>query len=309
MAPTDPMTPRRPRGRLLRAAARVVRNDRRAALAVCWLGFLAVLALGAPLIAPFDYAEQDLLDILAGPSGDHWLGTDELGRDILSRMIFAARVSLQASFIATGVGLAIGVPVGLLAGFAGGLIDNILMRIVDTLLSFPAIVLAIGVIAALGPGLVNAMIAVGIIFSPSFARLIRGQVLSVRSRLYVDAARTFGSPPWRIIGRHIVPNAVQPVIVQSAFLLAVALLAEAGLSFLGLGVQPPQPSWGGMLRQAARFIDRTAYQVYIPGFAIAMTVLSFNLLGDAIRDALDPVASSMRGIRRRRRAPATVAIQ
>ena len=302
MAATTPPPPPHRWRRRVGAALVWLRSDRRAVIAVAWLGFAAVVALAAPVLAPYDYADQDLVDILAGPSAEHWLGTDELGRDILSRMIWAARVSLQASFIATGVGLAIGVPVGLISGFLGGVVDNLLMRIVDTLLSFPAIVLAIGVIAALGPGLVNAMIAVGIIFSPSFARLIRGQVLSVKSRLYVDAARTFGSPTWRILGRHIVPNSVQPVIVQSAFLLAVALLAEAGLSFLGLGVQPPQPSWGGMLRQAARFIDRAPYQVYIPGVAIAMTVLAFNLLGDAVRDALDPVASSMRRIRRRRRS-------
>jgi peptide/nickel transport system permease protein len=274
--------------------------DRRAAMATAWLLMLTVVAITAPFLAPYDMAQQDLTNILGSPSADHWLGTDELGRDVLSRLLFGARVSLLASFIATAVGLVIGVPIGLLAGYAGGWTDNVLMRIVDTLLAFPGIVLAIAVIAALGPGLVNAMIAVGILFSPSFARLIRGQVLTVKGRLYVDAARTFGSPPWRTIVRHVVPNSIQPVVVQAAFFMAVALLAEAALSFLGLGVQPPTASWGGMLRGAARFIDGAGLQVYPPGLAIALTVLAFNLLGDALRDSFDPVASSIRRLGRRR---------
>ncbi|WP_219415345.1 ABC transporter permease [Pseudonocardia nigra] len=278
-----------------------LRHDRRAAFAAAWLLLLVAVALTAPLIAPYDPAEQDLGNILAGPSAEHWLGTDDLGRDYLSRLLFGGRVSLLASIIATGVGLLIGVPVGLISGFVGGVLDNILMRIVDTLLSFPAIVLAISVIAILGPGLTNAMIAVGIIFAPSFARLVRGQVLAVKGRLYVDAARTFGSAPHLTILRHVVPNSIQPVIVQTAFLMAVALLAEAALSFLGLGVQPPTPSWGEMLQGAARFISRAPLQVYPAGLAIAVTVLAFNLLGDSMRDALDPVAHSERRLLSRRR--------
>lgn len=272
-------------------------RDRRTAFAVGWLLLVTIVAVAAPIIAPYDLARQELTNVLEPPSAEHWLGTDDLGRDSLSRLLFGARVSLIAAVTATGFGLILGVPVGLIAGFVGGVVDNVFMRMVDTLLSFPAIVLAVGVIGVLGPGLRNAMIAVGIIFAPSFARLVRGQVLSIKNRLYVDAARTFGSTPLRIIVRHVLPNSIQPVIVQAAFLMAVALLAEAALSFLGLGVQPPTPSWGEMLRGASRFVSRAPWQVYPPGLAIALAVLAFNLLGDTLRDSFDPVASSVRRLR------------
>jgi peptide/nickel transport system permease protein len=271
--------------------------DRRAALASGFLLLVVLAAIFAPLVSRYGPAHQDITKILAGPSGQHWLGTDDLGRDQWTRLVYGARVSLQASAIAVAVALAIGVPIGLVAGFAGGWVDTILMRVVDTLLAFPAIVLAVGVTAALGPGLVNAMVAVGVVFSPSFARLMRGQVLTTKSQLYVEAAESYGSPPWRTILRHIVPNSIQPVIVQSTLLLGLALLAEASLSFLGLGVQPPTSSWGIMLRRSAQFLSRAPGQVYAPGLAIALTVLAFNALGDSLRDALDPVASARRRLR------------
>ncbi|MDH3679256.1 MAG: ABC transporter permease [Acidimicrobiia bacterium] len=274
--------------------------DTRAKIATTWLVLMVVMALFAPLLAPYDPAEQDPTRFLEGPTAEFWLGTDDVGRDILSRLIFGARASMYASFLAVFVALLIGVPVGLAAGFLEGFADNVLMRIVDTMLSFPAIVMSVGIIAALGPGLTNAMIAVGVIFSPIIARLLRGQVLASKHRLYVDAAVQFGSSPFRTITRHILPNAIQPVIVQSALLLAVAFLAEAALSFLGLANQLPNASWGGMLSKSARFL-RVApwYQIYIPGLAITFSVLAFNALGDSLRDSLDPVAATQRRLRRR----------
>lgn len=272
--------------------------DRRSKLATSFLVIVIAIAVLAPWVSRYSPSEQDVIEVLKGPSGAHWLGTDDLGRDVWSRLVYGARVSMQASFIAVGIGLLLGVPVGLIAGYRGGWVDTVLMRVVDTLLSFPAIVLAIGITAALGPGLTNAMIAVGVVFSPSIARVMRGQVLATKERLFVDASVTFGTPSWKIIVRHIVPNAIQPVVIQATFLLGLALLAEASLSFLGLGVQHPDPSWGIMLRRAAQFISRAPNHVYAPGLAIALTVLAFNALGDSLRDALDPVASTRRRLRK-----------
>lgn len=274
--------------------------DKRAKIASGWLLLMFAMAISAPLLAPHDPNAQDLTRFLEGPSADYWLGTDDVGRDVLSRLMYGARASLYASFLAVFVALIIGVPIGLAAGFLEGLVDLGLMRVVDTMLSFPAIVMSIGIIAALGPGLTNAMIAVGVIFSPILARLLRGQVLATKHRLYVDAAVQFGSSPFRTILRHILPNAIQPVIVQAALLLAVAFLAEAALSFLGLANQLPNSSWGGMLSKSSRFL-RVApwYQIYLPGLAITFSVLAFNALGDSLRDSLDPIASAQRRLRRR----------
>jgi peptide/nickel transport system permease protein len=215
---------------------------------------------------------------------------------------------MEAAAIAIAVALVLGVPVGLLAGFRGGWIDAVLMRLTDTLLSFPGIVLAIAITAVLGPGLVNSMVAVGVVFSPSIARVTRGQVLVTKERVYVDAAVSFGSPPWKIVLRHIVPNSIQPVIIQATFMLGLAVLAEASLSFIGLGVQYPNPSFGVMLQRAAQFIALAPGGVYAPGLAIALAVLSFNALGDSLRDVLDPVASTRRGLKRaaRQRKPSDV---
>lgn len=259
-----------------------------AVLALCFLVALFGMAALAPWIAPYSPTAQNLGNTLAEPSWAHWMGTDDLGRDVLSRLVHGAPASLFASFLAVSVAAAIGVPVGLLAGFLGGWVDDAISRVIDTLLSFPGIVLAIGVTGALGIGLTNAMLAVGIVFSPGLARLTRAQTLVVKQELYVDASRCFGASLPRILLKHVAPNAIQPVIVQVTLLLAVALLAEASLSFLGLGVQPPQPSWGGMLARAYNYMELAPEQMYAPGIAILFTALAFNTLGEALRQALDP---------------------
>lgn len=259
-----------------------------ASLSLLYLLALLALAIGAPWIAPHVPTVQDPMAVLAPMSAKHWLGTDDLGRDVLSRLIHGAPLTLAASFLAVGVATVVGLPLGLLAGFLGGWFDEVISRVIDTLLSFPAIVLAIGVTGALGVGLTNSMIAVGLVFAPTLARLARGQTLIVRRELYVDAARCFGAGRTRLILRHILPNTVQPVIVQMTLLLAAALLAEASLSFLGLGVQPPQPSWGAMLARAYQYMEIAPEQMYAPGLAILFTALAFNTLGEALRVALDP---------------------
>ena len=259
-----------------------------AGASLVFLSALFVLAILAPVIAPYAPTAQNVNDTLAEPSWRHILGTDDLGRDVFSRLIHGAPATLYASLLAVSVACVIGIPVGLLAGFLGGWVDDGISRVIDTLMSFPGIVLAIGVTGALGIGLTNSMLAVGIVFSPQLARLVRAQTLVVKQELYVDAARCFGASLPRIIIRHIAPNAIQPVIVQVTLLLAVALLAEASLSFLGLGVQPPQPSWGAMLARAYNYMEIAPEQMYSPGIAILLTALSFNTLGEALRVALDP---------------------
>ncbi|MEN9317394.1 MAG: hypothetical protein RIS35_3787 [Pseudomonadota bacterium] len=265
-----------------------LRSDLRAALSLGFLLLLAVLAIAAPLIAPYGPAVQDLNNTLAEPSALHPMGTDDLGRDVLSRLIHGAPVTLYASFLAVSIAIAIGLPVGLLAGFLGGWVDDAISRFIDALLSFPAIVLAIAVTGALGIGLTNGMISVGIVFSPQIARLVRARTLVVRGELYVDAARCFGGSTARLLWRHVLPNTVQPVIVQVTLLLAAALLAEASLSFLGLGIQPPNPSWGAMLARAYQNMEIAPAQMYPPGIAILLTALAFNTLGESLRVALDP---------------------
>jgi peptide/nickel transport system permease protein len=296
--PIDP-GPSRPAGRRRRrlsGVGRWLRSDRRAQVAV---GFI-VLVLVAGVLATFfaqDPLKLDVLHINAGPSADHWLGTDDLGRDVFSRLLAGGLVSLRAACIAVGVAILIGVPLGLLAGFRGGIADEIVMRGADTVLAFPGLVLAVGVVAMLGPGLTNAMIAVGIVFAPSLARLMRAQVLGVKEHLYVEAAVTFGGSSWQIIKRHIVPNSIQPVVVQTSLLFAAALLAEAGLSFIGLGVQPPDPSWGSMLGRAYKFMRTAPLQMIAPGLIVMLTALAFNAIGDSLRDELDPTRRRQRRLR------------
>lgn len=273
--------------------------DTRAKVALAWMAVVLFVAFFAPWLAPADPIDQNLTKVLVSPSAENLLGTDDIGRDFFSRLLYGARVSMFGSFLAVFVAVIIGVPIGLLAGYVGGLVENVLMRIVDSILGFPAIVLAIGLVAALGPGLTNAMVAVGVTFAPSVARLMRGQVLATKNHLYVDAAEQYGSPSWRTVVRHILPNAVQPIIVQAALLLAVAFLAEAALSFLGLGAQPPTASWGGMLSRSSQYLHVSpSVQLYAPGLAIAFTVLAINALGDSLRDSLDPVAGTERRLRR-----------
>jgi peptide/nickel transport system permease protein len=265
-----------------------LRRDLRAAFSLAFLLALGLLALSAPLIAPYPVTAQDVDNTLASPSAAHLLGTDDLGRDVFSRMVHGGAATLYASGLAVGIALLLGLPVGLLAGYTGGWVDDGISRFIDALLSFPSIVLAIAVTGALGIGLTNGMIAVGIVFSPQIARLVRARALVVRQELYVDAARCFGASTGRILWRHVLPNTVQPVIVQVTLLLAAALLAEASLSFLGLGIQPPQPSWGSMLARAYQNMELAPEQMYAPGLAILLTALAFNTLGESLRIALDP---------------------
>jgi peptide/nickel transport system permease protein len=274
------------------APATVLSRLARDGRAVACLGFLVVLvgaAALAPWLAPHDPNAQNY-EVILQPAGTpgYLLGSDDLGRDILSRLLHGARASLLASVLAVGVALGIGIPLGLAAGYLGGVVDNALMRVIDTLLSFPAIILAIGITAALQPSLVNSMIAVGIVFAPSVARLMRAQVLAVKAEPYVDAARTFGSRGGHLVRRHLLPNAIQPVLVQASLLLSHALIAEASLSFLGLGVQPPDASWGSMLARAYTFIYHAPLQMLAPGIAIVATALAFTVLGDVAQRAIDP---------------------
>jgi peptide/nickel transport system permease protein len=263
-------------------------SDLRAALALAVLLCLVVVAIGAPWIAPYAPTAQDVNNMLAPPSTAHLLGTDDLGRDIFSRLIYGAPATVYASVLAVGVAIIIGLPVGLIAGFFGGWTDDLISRVIDTFLSFPAIVLAIAVTGALGIGLTNGMIAVGIVMFPSLARIVRARTLIVRQELYVDASRCFGAPAWHILWKHVLPNSLQPVIVQVTLLLAAALLAEASLSFLGLGIQPPNPSWGAMLARAYQYMEIAPEQMYAPGLAILVIALAFNALGESLRIVLDP---------------------
>ena len=263
-------------------------TDLRAAMAIMVLLALVVVAIGAPWIAPYPPTAQDVNNMLAAPSPAHLLGTDDLGRDIFSRLIYGTPATVYASLLAVGVAVAIGLPVGLIAGFFGGWTDDIISRVIDTFLSFPAIVLAIAVTGALGIGLTNGMIAVGIVMFPALARIVRARTLIVRQELYVDASRCFGAPTWHILWKHVLPNALQPVIVQVTLLLAAALLAEASLSFLGLGIQPPNPSWGAMLARAYQYMEIAPEQMYAPGLAILVVSLAFNALGESLRIVLDP---------------------
>ena len=249
---------------------------------------VVLAALLADLVSPYSPAAQDYSAILSPPSFAHLLGTDNLGRDVLSRITYGSRVSIQAGIVSVGFAAIVGTLMGLLAGYWRGWIDDLLMRLCDALWSFPGLVLALAIAAALGPGLVNAMIAIGIVFTPVFARLVRGSALSVREREFVLAARVVGAGHGRIMWRHVLPNVVAPVIVQGSLMTALAIVLEATLSFLGLGVQPPDPSWGSMLKVASQYMQVAPWLSFFPGFAIFVTVLGLNLLGDGLRRALDP---------------------
>ncbi len=269
---------------------RFVRRFRSQPVAVASAVLLVLIVLAAilaPVLAPGDPNETNLLGTLLEPGEEgHVLGTDHLGRDVLSRLLFAGRVSLLAALQAVLVGAVLGIPPALLAGSAGGWLDWLIMRIADSLLAFPPLILAIAVIGILGPGLSNAMIAVGIIFAPRFARITRGAVLSVREQTFVEAARSMGLSRLRILWRHILPHVLSPLIVTGTVLAGMAMIIEAGLSFIGLGVQVPQASWGSSLATAYRFIAVAPTLILWPGLAVAITVLATNLLGDGIRDAL-----------------------
>ena len=255
--------------------------------AVVVLAFVLV-AVAAPLVAPYDPIATSWTLVRKAPSASHWMGTDENGRDVLSRIVFGARASLLAGVVSVLIAAGIGVPVGLAAGFLGGKTDLVVGRIVDAMLACPFLILAIALAAFLGPALTNAMIAIGVTAAPVFVRVARGATMDAATNEYVEAARALGNPPWRVALRHVAPNIVPPVLVQATLAIAAAIIAEASLSFLGLGQQPPEPSWGSMLNSAQRFLSQAPWLAVFPGAAIFMVVLAFNLVGDGLRDALDP---------------------
>jgi peptide/nickel transport system permease protein len=270
-----------------RALRRLVKR-RGAMVGAVVVAFFIAVAIFAPLIAPYDPVATSWSAVRKAPTMAHWFGTDEIGRDVLSRIIFGARASLLAGVVSVGISLACGVPIGLISGYVGGFLDGLLMRITDALLACPFLILAIALAAFLGPSLTNAMIAIGISAMPAFIRLTRAQVLNAKLEDYVEAARAVGNPHLRIVLRHILPNILAPIMVQATLAIAAAIIAEASLSFLGLGQQPPAPSWGSMLNTAKNFLSQAPWMATWPGAAIFCVVLAFNLLGDGLRDALDP---------------------
>ncbi len=272
-----------------RALRRFLRHKLAMAGLIVVVAFILV-ALLAPWIAPYDPIATSWARIRRPPSELHWLGTDENGRDVLSRLIWGARASLMAGVVSVLGAMLIGVPIGLLAGLAGGWVDALLSRIADAMLSVPFLILAIALAAFLGPALENAMLAIAITASPVFVRLARGMALDARSTDWVEAARALGNPPWRTALVHVLPNIIPPLMVQATLAIAEAIIAEAALSFLGLGQQPPAPSWGSMLNSAQRFLETAPWLAIAPGAAIFVVVLAFNLVGDGLRDALDPRA-------------------
>jgi peptide/nickel transport system permease protein len=272
-----------------RAWRRLVRH-KGAMLGLAVIAIFILLAVFAPMIVPYDPIAASWSLVRKAPSAQHWFGTDELGRDVLARVVFGARASLLAGLISVSIALAIGVPLGLVAGYRGGFIDALISRITDAMLACPFLILAIALAAFLGPSLGNAMIAIGVSATPIFIRLTRGQVMSVKVEDYVEAARAMGNPRWRIALVHILPNILPALLVQATLSIAAAIIAEAALSFLGLGQQPPAPSWGSMLNAAQRFLTSAPWMAIWPGLAIFLVVLSFNLVGDGLRDALDPTS-------------------
>lgn len=272
----------------MKTMGKFLRNGLGVIGAVIILG-LIVVAIFAPQIAPFDPNEQDYNSILLPPGGDHLFGTDDLGRDIFSRVVYGARISMEAALISVGIAMLIGVPIGLLSGYYRGFWDEwIVMRSVDAMQAFPFLILALAISAVLGSGFGNAMLAIGIGFAPAFVRITRGQVLTLRNMEYIHAARSVGVKDARIIFRHILPNALNPIMIQATLAMASGIIAEASLSYLGLGVQPPTPSWGSMLNQAQTLMSVAPYATFYPGIAIFLVVLGFNLLGDGLQQVLDP---------------------
>jgi len=271
-----------------RAVVRRLLRRPAATAGVVVVAMFVAMAIFAPWIAPYDPIATSFSTVRKAPSALHWFGTDEIGRDVLSRIVFGARASLLAGVVSVLISLAVGVPVGLLAGYAGGKTDVLISRITDAMLACPFLILAIALAAFLGPSLTNAMIAIGISATPVFIRLTRGTTLAVKAEDYVLAARAIGNGPLRIAVRHVLPNIVAPLLVQATLAIAAAVIAEASLSFLGLGQQPPQPSWGSMLNVAKNYIDNAPWMAIWPGLSIFLLVLSFNLVGDGLRDALDP---------------------
>jgi peptide/nickel transport system permease protein len=280
----DPIPVKRAENR----AWRKMKRNRSALAGLCIVLFFAILAVAAPLLPIPDPIATSWSAIRKAPSAAHWLGTDDLGRDILSRMIWGARASLMAGVFSVAIAIVIGVPFGLLAGYFGGWVDMVISRVTEALLAMPFLIMAIALAAFLGPSLTNAMIAIGLSAMPLFVRLTRGQVLAVKTEDYVEGARSVGLNHLEIMVRYILPNVLAPIIVQATLTVATAIIAEASLSFLGLGQQPPAPSWGSMLNVAKNFLSQAPWMAMWPGIAIFLVVIGFNLLGDGLRDALDP---------------------
>ena len=270
-----------------RALKRLLRR-RGALVGLALVVFFVAIALFAPWLSPYDPLATSWSTVRKAPGMAHWFGTDDIGRDVLSRVVWGARASLLAGLVSVGISLCVGVPIGLAAGYVGGWTDMLISRVTDAMLACPFLILAIALAAFLGPSLTNAMIAIGIAATPIFIRLTRGQVLAVKVEDYVEAARAVGNSHLRIALRHIFPNILAPLIVQATLAIAAAVIAEASLSFLGLGQQPPAPSWGSMLNTAKNYIENAPWMAVWPGLSIFLLVLSFNLLGDGLRDALDP---------------------
>ena len=283
---TQTVTPALPR-----AQNRVLKKflaNKSAVIGAVVVGFFVLVALLAPWIAPFDPVKANFLAVRKAPSAMYWFGTDELGRDILSRIIWGARTSLMAGCMSVVIAVVIGVPLGLVAGYFQKMWDGVISRFIEALLACPFLIMAIALGAFLGPSLTNAMIAIGLSAMPIFARLTRGQVIAIRNEEYIDGARAIGLPDRWIIIKYVLPNVMSPILVQATLAIASAIIAEASLSFLGLGQQPPNPSWGSMLNTAKGLLEQAPWMSVFPGVAIFLAVQGFNLLGDGLRDALDP---------------------
>ena len=272
----------------LALAARRFRRNRGAMVGLCIVTVFVLSAVFSPFIAPYDPLEGELDQALKGHSRQHWLGTDEQGRDILSRIIFGGRYSLAIGVVAVSIAICLGVLLGVLSGYVGGMVDAAIMRTMDILMSFPGMLLAMAIVSALGPSLVNLMISIGIYSVPTFSRVVRGSVLSIKEMEYVEAARAVGLNHFYIVVTHVLPNCVGPFLVLATLQIATAILSGAGLSFLGLGPQPPTPEWGAMLSSGRQYLRVAPWAATYPGFAIMFVVLGFNILGDGLRDALDP---------------------
>jgi peptide/nickel transport system permease protein len=276
----------RPSGRMWVTGARLLGHPA-GVIGLLLLLTLIIAALAAPGLSPYSPVTQQFKRLLS-PSGRNLLGTDEFGRDVLSRTLFGTRITLEVGGIAVGVALVLGGTLGLLSGYCRGAIDMLVQRVVEVLLSIPGVVLIIAISGVLGPSMMTSMVAIGIVYSPAFARVIRGSTLSVVGEQYIEAARAVGASPVRLLRAHVLPNVLAPVIVQATLSFSTAILAEATLSYLGLGTQPPDPSWGTMLASGRKYLDLAPWLTLVPGLAIMLAVLTFNVLGDALRDALDP---------------------
>ena len=279
---------RETRSSLVKDAIQRLLRDKLAIAGMVIIGGLLLMALLAPIVAPYDPIIQEILKRRQPPSSEHWLGLDDLGRDIFSRIIFGSRFSLQVGVVSVSLAIIIGAIVGAAAGYLGGWMDTVVMRLMDIMLAFPALLLAIAIVTILGPGLLNMLYAIAIVSIPAYARIVRASVLTVKEQDYILASRSIGVPPLRLLFRNVFPNCLTPLIVQGTLGIGTAILDAAGLSFLGLGAQPPKPEWGAMLGQGRYSMFTAPHIVVFPGIAIMLTVLGFNLLGDGLRDALDP---------------------